>query len=183
MDDLVKAFLLGARQDSPSASWVEWQHITKGKTHCETCLKLDGCWFKASNKPTLPQHPFCHCETMPISYERVLNEATAQSAYSKYDPYLFNRGNVYDHKKQEMFEEWGYTIGDSKWLQQEIEKQALEKYIAGEYKLGRLNEQGQRISIRVEIPRKHGSGNVSFITGWMVNADGMIHLNTPYGGK
>ena len=30
---------------------------------------------------------------------------------------------------------WGYTVDDARWLQAEIEKQALEKYIAGEYTL------------------------------------------------
>ena len=71
----------------------------------------------------------------------------------------------------------------SKWLQQELERQCLEKYISGEYELGKLNEEGQRISIRVEIPHKNSSGNVSFMTGWMVHPDGHIRLTTPYGGK
>lgn len=183
MDDIMKAFLLGARRHSPMSDWVEWLHITRGKTHCEICLKLDQCWFMNSNKPDLPQHPYCHCEAQRIPYERVLNEANAVSDYRKYDPYLFNRDNVYDHKKQQLFENWGYTIDDSKWLQQEIEKQALEKYVAGEYSLGRLNEQGQRISIRIEIPRKKGKDMVSFVLGWMVEPKGKIRLNTPYGGK
>ncbi len=183
MDEVMKAFLNGARRGSPTADWVEWVHVTRGKTHCETCLKLDKCWFINANKPELPQHPFCHCEATPIPYKRVLDEANAKSAYSKYDPYLFNRGNAYTHSKQKMFESWGYTIDDSNWLQEEIEKQALEKYTAGEYSIGRLNEQGQRISIRIEIPRKIGSGTVSFVSGWMVEPNGQIHLNTPYGGK
>lgn len=183
MDEIMKAFLHGARRGSPTADWVEWVHVTRGKTHCETCLKLDKCWFMNANKPELPQHPFCRCEVKPIPYKRVLGEANAESAYSKYDPYLFNRGNAYTHNKQQMFESWGYTIDDSKWLQEEIEKQALEKYIAGEYSLGKLNKDGQRISIRVEIPRKNASGNISFVTGWMVYPDGRIQLTTPYGGK
>ena len=62
-------------------------------------------------------------------------------------------------------------------------EQGLEKYRTGEYALGFLNEQGQRISIRVEIPRKDREGTVSFITGWMVYPNGEIRLNTPYGGK
>ena len=183
MDEVMKAFLNGARRGSPTADWVEWVHVTRGKTHCETCLKLDKCWFMNANKPELPQHPFCHCEATPIPYKRVLHEANAESAYSKYDPYLFNRGNVYTHSKQKMFESWGYTIGDATWLQKEIEKQALEKYIAGEYTLGILNDKGQRVSIRVEIPRKGDRRTVSFITGWMVYPDGRIQLTTPYGGK
>ena len=65
----------------------------------------------------------------------------------------------------------------------EIEKQALQKYISGDYQLGVLNQYGQRISIRVEIPNRTDGGFVSFLTGWMVHPNGQITLNTPYGGK
>ena len=68
-------------------------------------------------------------------------------------------------------------------MQQEFERQGLEKYINGDYTLGRLNEKGQRISIRVEIPRKDQAGAVSFITGWKVHPNGEIRLTTPYGGR
>ena len=37
-----------------------------------------------------------------------------------------------------MFIFWGYNIEDSEWLKAEIERQGREKYIAGEYKLGKL---------------------------------------------
>ena len=82
-----------------------------------------------------------------------------------------------------MFESWGYTIEDSMWLKKECEKQALEKYKKGDYKLGKLNEHGQRISIRITIPRKNNNDFVSFITGWNVHPNGKITLNTPLGGK
>ena len=82
-----------------------------------------------------------------------------------------------------MLESWGYSIADSQWLKDEIERQGLEKYQAGEYTLGRLNKEGQRISIRIEVPRKDTGETVSFISGWMVHPNGHIQLNTPYGGK
>ena len=82
-----------------------------------------------------------------------------------------------------MFHLWGYTVDDAKWLQAEIERQAREKYIAGEYQLGILNRYGQRVNIRVAIPRKNGVGDVSFVTGWTVLPNGQLKLNTPYGGK
>ena len=166
-----------------STKWVEWVHIQRGKSHCKTCLKLDKCWFLEDNKPRLPQHFFCHCTTKPLSYSRVVNEATADSAFSKFDPYLFNRENAYSHNKQQMFESWGYTIGDAEWMQKTIERQGIEKYVRGDYKLGVLNEYGQRISIRIEIPRKGSNEMVSFISGWNVCPNGHIQLNTPYGGK
>ena len=86
-------------------------------------------------------------------------------------------------EKNKAFESWGYSVDDAKWLQAEMERQAREKYISGEYTLGKLDIRGQRIDIRVTIPRKDGSGDVSFITGWMVLPNGKLKLNTPYGGK
>ncbi len=162
---------------------VEWVHIKMGKSHCDTCLMLDKCWFLEDNKPKLPQHFLCHCITKPLNYTYVANLATANSDYSKFDPYLFNRGMAYSHNKQKLFESWGYTIDDADWLKKTIEEQCLEKYVNGDYTLGKLNENGQRISIRVEIPRKDQEGTVSFLTVWMVYPNGHIQLNTPYGGK
>ncbi len=96
---------------------------------------------------------------------------------------MFNPEGKYPHNKEKLFNSWGYTIDDAKWLQSEIEKQALQKYIKGDYKLGLLNQFGQRISIRIEIPRKDTGEMVSFTTGWSVLPNGQIKLNTPYGGK
>lgn len=109
--------------------------------------------------------------------------ASADSAYSKFAPYLFDPENYYKHRKNRMFESWGYSISDSLWLKEQFEKQALEKYLSGDYQLGKLDQWGQHIDIRVEIPKKNSIGSVSFTTGWMVCPDGQIKLNTPYGGK
>lgn len=98
-------------------------------------------------------------------------------------PYLFNTTGMYPHNKEKLFAQWGYTADDARWLQSEIERQALEKYLSGDYELGKLDWNGQRISIRVEIPRRDQAGIVSFATGWMVEANGKLRLNTPYGGK
>ncbi len=76
-----------------------------------------------------------------------------------------------------------YTFLLKNVIIQKVEKQALEKYVSGDYMLGKLNQDGQRISIRVEIPRKDKSETVSFVTGWMVYPNGHIQLTTPYGGK
>ena len=163
--------------------WVEWIHILQGKTHCADCLVLDGCWFEKSHMPKLPQHPRCHCIALTLPFSVVEENAEAKSAYSKFDPYLFDVKGEYRHGKNQVFESWGYTVEDSAFLKAEIEKQARQKYVLGDYMLGKLNDKGQRISIRVEINRKDGRGTVSFITGWMVEPNGEIRLNTPYGGK
>lgn len=158
-------------------------HHDEGKTHCEECLKLDGCWFFGDAHPPCPHHPHCHCTLEPINYAIVLANAEVHSDYSKFDPYLFDPENFYKHGKNKAFESWGYTIADSQWLKDEIERQAQEKYISGQYTLGKLDYNGQRINIRVTIPRKDDDKAVSFITGWMAYPSGRIQLTTPYGGK
>lgn len=163
--------------------WIQWVHHAEGKTHCSECMVLDGCFFTVSNHPRWPHHLFCHCTLEPLAYTDVLANASAYSDYSKYDPYLFNTSGQYTHRKENLFKEWGYSVEDARWLQAEIERQGREKYAAGEYSLGKLNDNGQRISIRATIPRKDGSGEVSFITAWMVYPNGRIKLVTPYGGK
>ena len=77
----------------------------------------------------------------------------------------------------------GYTVDDARWLQTEIERQAREKYIDGEYELGKLDAFGQRINITIELPRKDKEGTVTFVSGWMIEPNGKLKLNTPYGGK
>ena len=146
---------------------------------------FDAGWmfFMASNHPPCPHHPFCHCTLEPVDYAVVLINASAYTDYRKFDPYLFNTTGLQTHNKEKLFKEWGYTVEDARWLQAEIERQAKERYIAGKYTLGKLNWNGQRISIRVIIPRRDGTGEVSFITGWMVEPGGKLRMTTPYGGK
>ena len=184
MDDFLKGFLKGSEfVDDPSTKWIKWKHISQGKTHCKDCLELDGCWFAKNQSPKAPLHPYCHCVKMPISYSQVVDHADAQSSYSKFDPYLFNTKGMYPHTKEKLFASWGYTVEDAEWLQTEMEKEASYKYASGEYSLGKLNENGQRISIRIDLDRKNGAGSVSFVSGWMVEPNGQIRLATPYGGK
>ena len=169
--------------EGTNSDWVKWIHRNLSDNHCPECLKLDQCWFLRAKAPPWPHHPYCHCLLEPISYDLVSKNAIAKSDYSKFDPYLFNPEGKYPHNKEKLFNSWGYTIDDAKWLQSEIEKQALQKYKNGDYNLGLLDKYGQRISIRITLPRKNGAGTVSFATGWMVMSNGHIKLNTPYGGK
>lgn len=182
LSEIIKAAIWGEKAPKVSG-WNKWVHQNLSFNHCEECLKLDGCWFAKDKTPKWPHHTFCHCVLIDVPYDTVLKKSTAIAPFSKFDPYLFDRDNKYGHKKQIMFESWGYNIEDSKWLQEEIEKQGLNKYISGDYELGKLNENGQRISIRVEIMRRDKFETVSFVTGWMVCQNGKIKLVTPYGGK
>ncbi len=144
---------------------------------------LDGCFFLEGKTPPWPHHPNCHCTLEPVDYAVVLLNASVHSDYSKYDPFLFNTHGGYTHGKERLFALWGYTVADAQWLQAEIERQAKEKYLAGDYALGRLDKYGQRIDIRIKIPKKNDNEAVSFIAGWMVEPGGKLRLNTPYGGE
>lgn len=182
IDELFKSGVWGTEKPK-EPMWVEWIHRNLSENHCPECLMLNGCYFLKEKAPPYPHHPHCHCLLEQIGYDTVLKNAKAVSDYSKYDPYLFNVKEKFDHKKHLLFKEWGYGVEDSIWMKTEIEKQAFEKYVNGDYKLGILNKWGQRISIRVKIPRKDTGEFVSYITGWMVYPNGEIRLNTPYGGK
>ncbi len=152
------------------------------KNHCPECLKLNECWFEKEKTPKWPHHLFCHCVLENLSCDDVFMKSSADSAYSKFNPYLFDVNGVYGHGKDKLFESWGYSVMDSEYLKSEIEKQGLEKYISGEYVLGKLNDKGQRISITIEIKRKDNNAMVKFLSGWMVYPNGHIQLTTPYGG-
>ena len=154
-----------------------------GLLHCGSCLSLHKCWFVFENAPISPLHEKCHCTLVAIPTPQVKNSATAQSAYSKFDPYLFNTLGIHPHGKDKLFESWGYSVEDAPWLQREIEQQGLAKYLSGQYTLSKLNRNGQRMNIVIEIPRRDKSGTVTFTTGWMVEPSGTIRLVTPYGDK
>ena len=66
-------------EKSAAPSWVKWTHHLEGKTHCDECLKLDGCWFLESKSPVWTHHRFCHCTLDPIDYAEVFMRATTVS--------------------------------------------------------------------------------------------------------
>lgn len=163
--------------------WVEWKHISMGKTHCPTCLKLDKCWFLKANMPMLPQHEYCHCTAVPKSTRTVLAQAKTTSPIQKFTEYLFNADNPQNRGKADLFEGWGYDISDSEWMVEESQRQAREKYIAGDYTLGKLDKEGQRIHIQMTIPDKATGEMRVFRTAWMARPNGELVLATPYGAK
>lgn len=48
--------------------WLQWVHHSEGKTHCQECLMLDGCFFQQGKAPPWPHHPFCHCTLEEVPY-------------------------------------------------------------------------------------------------------------------
>lgn len=178
-------------------NWIQWIHEgTKPATtnamknfnkiaselssHCPMCLNLNGCLFTKANKPDLPLHPGCHCQTINVSPPIAEVTAIAECDIRKFTEYIFHP--VGSNGKKALFEAWGYDIMDSEFLQTEFIKQAQEQYAKGEYDLGKLDENGQRITITITLLRSYGQ-EISFKSGWMVYPDGIIKLTTPYGGK
>ena len=182
LSEVIKAAIWGEPPPT-EPEWNKWIHRNLSDNHCEVCLILHECWFAKEKTPKWPHHPFCHCILEAIPYNDVLTQSSSNCPYTKFDPYLFDPDKVYKHGKNKAFESWGDSIEDSNWLKNEIETQGLEKYISGDYELGILNKYGQRINIRIEIPRQDKNEKVSFVTGWLVSPNGKIKLNTPYGGK
>ncbi len=156
--------------------WVEWKHIQTGMTHCPVCLSLDKCWFDESKMPTIPQHQRCHCIKKYIPIPKPQIDSKAYCSISKFEDYIFSDKYAWTGKRV-LFEKLGFQKSDSEYLKKEFEMQANKEYCNGNYRLGRLNEQGQRIDIDVRI-EKNGR-QIVFTSGWMVRAKGLITNNTP----
>ncbi len=165
------------------SNWVEWIHVSQGDSHCDICLALDRRWFIENRCPQNPLHFFCHCILNPLSFNTVEENSKSTADLSKFNKYLFVPTHKDNKMKWKMFESWGYDINDSEWMRDEIQRQGLDKYVRGNYSLGKLDQYGQRINIRVEIPKRYSSEMATFITGWMVYPNGEIILTTPYGDK
>jgi len=100
----------------------------------------------------------------------------------KFRDYIFKPGAT--HGKDHVFRSLGYDQSHSDDLAALFEQQAAEKYAKGSFSLGRLDEYGQRINIEIEV---YGIGNRGhqrsfLISGWMIQSDGSITMNTPFGG-
>ncbi|MCO8647882.1 DUF637 domain-containing protein, partial [Burkholderia multivorans] len=106
--------------------------------------------------------------------------ATADSR--KFSDYIFAAGA--DHGKNAVFESLGYSGADSVSLTRMWEQQAAQKYAQGQYTLGKLDQYGQRIDIEIALPGKGAAtGQTSYLrSGWMIQSDGSIKLNTPFSG-
>ena len=100
----------------------------------------------------------------------------------KFSDYIFKSGA--DHGKDAVFKTLGYSAEDSATLAATWEKQAAEKFAKGEYSFGKVDQYGQRIDIEIVLPGKgSATGQTSYLkSGWMIQPDGTIKLNTPFSG-
>ena len=58
--------------------------------------------------------------------------------------------------KKELLEKWGYSVFDSNFLKEEIEKQSRLSMQCGEYELGSLDGYGQRINVVIHLKKDTG---------------------------
>nr|WP_324292325.1 DUF6883 domain-containing protein [uncultured Desulfobulbus sp.] len=100
----------------------------------------------------------------------------------KFSDYIFKEGAT--HGKDAVFRGLGYGKENSAELARMWEEQAAAKFARGEYTLGKLDQYGQRISIEIEVPGiGDAAGKTSHMqSGWMIQPDGGIKLNTPFSG-
>ena len=139
---------------------------------CALCVALNKTIFKKNNKPEY-FHPHCKCEMKEVELKKV----TLDFPMRKITEYL-----LVHPSKSELMKSWGYTMEDAQEIYDEIAENAKMQYLNGEYRLGKFNKNGQRIEMKCTLNgKKDKAGQVySFITGWMVYPDGMLHNNTPY---
>jgi hypothetical protein len=108
--------------------------------------------------------------------------AKALAPVQKFSDYIFKEGAT--HGKAAVFRRLGYSKDHSEQLAQMWREQAATKYAKGEYTLGKLDQYGQRINIEIEVPGiGNSTGKTSYMeSGWMIQPDGSITLNTPFSG-
>ena len=181
-------------QSGNSGGWVKWFHagipdepywqreiaraIAALFGHCMECTALSGCYFKdeMSLCPEHPRHNGCHCEKISTEVPR----AVAYCDINKFTEYIFS-DKYASNGKRALFEQLGFIRQDSEFLKAEYERQAREKYISGNYRLGKTDNNGPRINIEINFNHPD-RGLVSFVSGWMIRPNGQITCNTPLGG-
>jgi filamentous hemagglutinin len=122
---------------------------------------------------------------LQVGYVGKGNQAAAVDAVSdirKFTDYIFKPDA--DHGKDAVFKSLGYTADDSVELSTLWQQQAVDKYAQGDFKLGKADQYGQRVDIEIALPGKGvEAGKVSYLrSGWMIQADGSLKLNTPFSG-
>ena len=175
-DNLIKVDENG---DFATQGWIEWKHMPGGIMHCPMCLVLDKCWFNEAKCPKLPLHEKCHCLGIAIAKPITNVTSRAECPLNKFKEYIFADKYAWNGKRK-LFEQLGFTINDSEYLQKEYENQAIKAYVDANYQMGLLNLQGQRINIDIKFEKNERK--VSFTSGWMVRKQGLISNNTPFGG-
>ncbi len=143
--------------------------------HCKPCTALSGCYFANNNKPKT--HFYCDCNESAI--ETPYEQSVAERDIRKFSEYVFNEKYKVNGKNK-LFWLLGFHKEDSAYLKSEYEKQAKQKYLKGDYTLGKLDNFGQRINVTIDLATPTHT-DIKLITGWMVHPLGKITCTTPLG--
>jgi hypothetical protein len=100
----------------------------------------------------------------------------------KFSDYIFKPGAT--HGKDRVFRSFGYGPEHSEELAREFTQQAMRRYQARDFVLGRADEYGQRITVNIDlVGRGDAAGrSTTILSGWMIRPDGSLTLNTPFTG-
>lgn len=180
----------------PASGWVKWRHrgipdeegaereLARNNAeldkHCKVCTVLSGCYFPSFNMPKYPQHT--HCDCMLLSISKPISQATVFCKMDKFTDFLFSEKHQ-NNGKLKLFRLLEFTPDDIAYLKSEYEKQALQKYLSGDYVLGKLDQYGQHITIYITGLKSSIKDDIIIKTGWMVRPLGLITCNTPYAGN
>ena len=179
--------------------WVKWYHFgvpdKEGEerteirndleimNHCKPCSALSGCYFVKSKLPKKKGEGdgllHSHCDCKLISIAKPITIIT-HCPIEKFSGYIFSEEYIFNGKKK-LFEKLGFSKKDSFYLKTEYVRQAKEKYLNGDYEIGKLDKHGQRISITITLNTSF-KANINLITGWMIHPLGTIICTTPLGG-
>lgn len=183
-------------------NWVKWFHLgvpdeegrerekirnrLDGLGHCKPCTVLSGCYFVKSKLPKKKAegdgllHPYCDCKLNGMAKPN--GKITATCPIEKFTEYIFSDKEKYiSNGKIQLFKGLGFSKADSEYLKMEFDVQAKQKYLNGDYEIGKLDEYGQRINITITVDSATRK-NIKLVTGWMVHPLGKITCNTPLGG-
>lgn len=176
-----------------AVQWVKWVHpytepaysnpekhanvlkVAVIRAHCAKCLNMNGCCFAEDKCPKSPLHENCHCRVEHVDSL----EITVECPIEKISVYIFNPTEPNGKKK--IFTDRGFSIADSAGLKRELERQAYNAYISGNYVLHDFDDYGQRINIVIVLKCPNGE-TIKFISGWLVYPNGKIANSTPCRG-
>lgn len=173
-----------------NTAWVEWVHwgvpdepglfreaarlFLFAFGHCLVCSAMDACYYASNNKPSFPYHKHCDCLNYQVPYEVVVDNFKIDFPIEKFTKYIFNKDNPQNGGKYQLFTMWGYDIGDSNYLLEQISSQAKQKFLSGDYEIRECTKYGTSIKINVVVDGR------SFGTGWMILSQGKLKNTTPY---
>ena len=118
-------------------------------------------------------------------YTRLRNIAESGSIKvdnRKFTDYIFSPKYQGNGKYEVFNKTLNYLIEDSGFLSSLYLTQAKNKIETKNFTLGKKDIYGQRLTINIDIQVKGTSEIKTVVSGWMINPDGSITLNTPFSG-